>query len=226
MIRFDIKNNIATLQTRMAATKREADRGTKAGMRAAKEPVRDVLKAEMRKAFQVKQERFLRTWRISVRSAPSMVITNIASGFGLHVTGGSIGPRGRSALLIPINTRMGARIGAKRFYSIIDWLHREKLLVAKAGILYAKPLMNESRRGGVGAGTRVQKRFRSKFQGTKRRPSGFEIKLNDRGLTPIAIIRRRISLRSRYDMQSIVTRQIIPIVMRNIANEIELSRAR
>jgi hypothetical protein len=130
--------------------------------------------------------------------------------------GGSIAPRNAArALLIPINMAQGTRIGAKKFYKLIDWLRREKLTIIKNGILYVRPPMNTSRRGGVAIGTRVSKKFRARFSGG-RRPSGFDIKLNEHGLTPIAVVRRSISLRKRWDMPALVRRRILPLILEGI----------
>lgn len=186
-------------------------------MREAKEPVRDVLKAGVRSAFKVRDARTERTWAIAVRTGPRMVIENRMKGFLLHVTGGTIHPRLGQSLLIPINTYLGARIGTAKFYKLIDWLMQEKLTIVKDGILYVKPPMNTSRRGGVGVGTRVQKGFRRRFQGTNKRPSGFGLTLNEFGLTPIAVIRRSITLRARIDMNNIVRGRLVPIVLNHIA---------
>jgi len=225
MFTFNVRSNIAELQAQFAANKREMARAIRDGFRASKEPVREVLKQEARSAFKVRDPRMDRTWRVSTSRAPSLIVRNLMRGFGLHVTGGTIMPKRGRALLIPINTRGGTRIGTAKFYRMIDWLRREKLTFAKDGILYVKPLMNTSRRGGVAAGTRVNKKFRTKFQGTKKRPSGFEIKLNAEGLTPIAVIRRSVTLRKRFDMDSIARNKLIPIIIKNIANEIEVGRA-
>jgi len=225
MFTFNVRSNIAELQAQFAANKREMARAIRDGFRASKEPVREVLKQEARSAFRVRDPRMERTWRVSTSRAPSLIVRNLMRGFGLHVTGGVIRPKRGTALLIPINTRGGTRIGTAKLYKLVDWLHREKLLFAKNGILYVKPMMNTSRRGGVAAGTRVNKKFRSKFQGSLKRPSGFEIKLNAEGLTPIAVIRRSVTLRKRFDIDSIARNKLIPLIMKNIANELHVGRA-
>jgi hypothetical protein len=214
-MKISIRSNIAELQARIAGRKRAMDRAIRSGMVDAKPAVRAALQAEQRGAFNVKQTRFLRTWRISVRSQKlgTMLIDNIAKGFSLHAQGGTVSPRHGSALLIPINTVIGSRIGAKKFYALIDWLRREKLTIIKNGILYVRPPMNTSRRGGVEVGTLVQKKFRFKFSGTVRRPVGFDIKLNEHGLTPIAVVKRSISLRKRWDMPDIVQRRVLPLIL-------------
>ena len=103
----------------------------------------------------------------------------------------------------------------------IAWLQREKLTIILKGILYVKPPMNTSRRGGVGIGTRVQKSFRTKFQGHNKRPTGFGIKLNEHGLTPIAIIRTRIQMKRRMNLQDITTRRLLPVVAASIQTELD-----
>lgn len=221
MFRVNIRSDIAKLQAQVAADKRSMDRAIKNGMRAAKPPLRAALQAELKSAFKVKQERFLRTWTISTSEAPStIIIRNKAAGFALHVTGGSIGPRTGSAILIPINAVGGSRIGAKKFYKLIDWLRQNKLTFIKNGILWIKPPMNTSRRGGVAVGTRVSKKFRAKFQGSLKRPSGFEIKLNEHGMTPIAVVKRSISIRKRFDMDALTRRSLVQIVLNSIGAEL------
>jgi hypothetical protein len=225
MISVNIRSNIAQLQAQIAADKDRMARAVKAGMRASKLALRGALQAEMKSVFKVKQERFLRTWTISTNELPgTIVIRNKAKGFSLHAMGGSIGPRSGSALLIPINTVGGSRIGTKKFYKLVDWLRQNKLTFIKNGILWVKPLMNTSRRGGVGIGTRVSKKFRSKFQGSLKRPSGFEIKLNEHGMTPIAVLRRSITIRKRFDMPALTRQALVPIVLNSI--EAELARTK
>lgn len=220
MIKVNIRSNIDVLRAAFEAKKRSLDRAIVLGMRAAKPAVRAILQDEQRRAFKVQQERFLRTWRIGVRSVPpTTIIENISRGFGLHVTGGSIGSRGGEAVLIPINTAAGTRIGTRKFYRMIQWLHQEKLTIVKNGVLYVRPPMNTSRRGGVQVGTRIQKRFRQRFSGSFKRPTGFDIKLNANGLTPIAIVRRSITMRKRFDMTDIVQRRLIPIIVQSIRAE-------
>ncbi|HZF19488.1 MAG TPA: DUF6441 family protein [Burkholderiales bacterium] len=215
-ISVNMRAQIAELQARIAVRKDKMQRFVKEGMREAKPVVRAILQDEQGKRFNVKQTRFLRTWRIGVRSPHTMIVENIMKGFGLFATGGTIGPRRGRALLIPINTAAGTRLGVKKFYQLIDWLHQEKLLVAKNGILYVKPPMNTSRRGGIGIGTRVQKKFRQRFSGSDRRPTGFDIVLNSEGLTPIAVIRRSITQKKRWDMDTIVRGRIIPVILQAI----------
>jgi hypothetical protein len=212
MIVVNARSNIAELQARIAARRRVMDRAIPAGMSDAKPAVRAALQEEQRTHFNVKQQRFERTWRIGVKSAGVMIITNIMKGFSLHALGGTISPRHGQALLIPINTAAGTRLGAKKFYKMIDWLRREKLTIIKNGILYVRPPMNTSRRGGIAIGSRVNKKFRAQFTGG-RRPSGFDIKLNEHGLTPIAVVRRSISLRKRWDMPDVVQRRLLPLIL-------------
>jgi hypothetical protein len=221
MFKVNIRADIAKLQVQIAADRARMDRAVKAGMRASKLPLRGALQAEMKTAFKVKDQRFLRTWTISTNERPgTIIIRNKAKGFSLHAMGGAIGPRTGSALLIPINTRGGSRIGTKKFYKLVDWLRQNKLTFIKDGILFVKPLMNTSRRGGVAIGTRVSKKFRSKFQGSFKRPSGFEIKLNEDGMTPIAVIKRRITMRKRFDMVGLVHRILVPLVISSIGAEL------
>jgi hypothetical protein len=220
MIKHSIATNVKELADRLHLKAKAANGLTREAFRKSRPDTDTVLNAEMKSAFNVKDARAVRTWRLGVpRDRLAMRLTNMMKGFELHVKGGTINPRGARALLIPINTRLGSRIGTKKFYAMIDWLRREKLTFIKGNILYVKPIMNTSRRGGVAAGTRVNKSFRSRFQGTLKRPSGFDIKLNAEGLTPIAVIRRSVSMRARFDMDRIVDQRIMPIVIKRIGEE-------
>lgn len=225
MISSSIRTNIDEFRQRLKVDKEAGRRAVREGMRDAKEPVRQTLQSAMRSSFNVRGDRFLRTWRIGVRQNPNrMAIDNIAKGFFLHAEGGTIGPRNARALLIPINTYLGARIGTKKFYAMIDWLMREKLTLIRGNILYVKPPLNETGRGGVAPGTRVNKKFRRRFQGTKRRPSGFSLMLNEEKLTPIAVIKRSITMRRRFNMDDVTQRRLIPLVLDRIGKRFEQIR--
>ena len=198
------------------------------GLKDARPRTDQILKEETRRAFKIPLAsggKFEKAWRLRVINVGAhglgLEITNFAKWFKMHVVGGTIGKRSTPrAILIPINTRFGVRISTKKFYKLIDWLIREKLTVIKNGVLYVKPEMNTSRRGGVAIGSRVNKRFRTRFQGSKRRTSGFDIKLNAEGLTPIAIIRTSISMPKRFDFDGIVQRRIMPVVAATITNRL------
>jgi hypothetical protein len=186
-----------------------------------------ILKEESQRAFKIENgSKFLKSWRLRVLdgtggdiSGYGLQITNLAKWFKVHTTGGDIAHRSTPrALLIPINTRFGMRITTKKFYKLIDWLMQEKLTVIKNGILYVKPPMNESARGGVAPGTRVTKRFRQRFQGSKRRPSGFDIRLNEHGLTPIAVIRTSVTMKRTFAFADIVQRRVLPVVTARVVN--------
>lgn len=225
MIQHSIATNVRELTERMRLRGRAATGLTREAFKKSRPDTDAVLNAEMKAAFNVRDARAVRSWRLGVPSDRlAMRLTNLMRGFELHVKGGAINPRGSRALLIPINTRMGSRIGTKKFYAMIDWLRREKLTVIKGNILYVKPVMNTSRRGGVAAGTRVNKRFRARFQGSLKRPSGFDIKLNAEGLTPIAVLKRSVSMRARFDMDRIIDQRILPIVIRKIGAEFQAAR--
>jgi hypothetical protein len=226
MIRISIRQNVAEV---LAQYRRDFDRSRAAirhGVRNARPATDAILKAEARQVFKVRDPRMDRSWRVyAPRDANArLVIMNLMRGFELHATGGTITPRGGSQLLIPINTRLGSRIGTKKFYSMIAWLRREKLTIIRNGVLYVRVPMNTSRRGGVAAGTRVQKKFRSRFQGSLKRPSGFDIKLNPEGLTPIAVVKRSISMRKRFNMDQVVRARLLPALLDSI--RIEMDRLR
>jgi hypothetical protein len=196
------------------------------GLKDARPRTDAILKEETRRAFKtVAGGKFEKAWRIrtieSNLSGLGIEITNLARWFKMHVVGGEIGKRTTPrALLIPINTRFGSRLSTKKFFKLIDWLMQEKLTVIKNGVLYVKPPMNTSRRGGVAVGTRVSKRFRSRFQGSAKRPSGFDIRLNPDGLTPIAIIRTSIAMKRRFDFDGIAQRRILPVVAAAVTNRL------
>lgn len=207
--------------------RQRVERAIRQGIKQARPRTDAILKEETRRAFKVTTQaggRFEKAWRIrrvqQGAEAQGMEVTNLAKWFKLHVTGGTISKRSTPrALLIPINTRLGARLGTKKFYAMIDWLRREKLTVIKDGVLYVKPIMNTSRRGGVKAGSRVNKKFRAKFQGSKRRPSGFDIKLNEDGLTPIALVRSSVTMRRRFDLEGIARNRVAPVLASSIRNQ-------
>ncbi len=191
------------------------------GMRNAKPEVKRVLGKEMRKAFKVNKAQFAdRTWRISTDNS-AMTIRSLVRWLGTH-EGGTISARGK-ALLIPINTYLGSRIGTKKFYKLVDWLRQNKLTVIKNGVLYANPVWNTSKRGGVGVGTRINKKFRATLQGSLKRPSGFSVspafERADR-LIPIAIIRRSIHMKKRFSLSDIAARSLRDIVAKHIQQEL------
>lgn len=198
------------------------------GLKDARARTDAILKEETRRAFKIAAGsggKFEKAWRLRIVDSKlhglGLEITNLAKWFKTHVVGGTISKRTTPrALLIPINTRGQTRISTKKFYKLIDWLMREKLTVIKDGVLYVKPVMNTSRRGGVAVGSRVNKRFRARFQGSMKRPSGFEIRLNDEGLTPIAIIRTSIMMRRRFNLDGIAQRRVMPVVATAIMNRL------
>lgn len=221
MINISIKTNIVDLVSRYGRRVGDVRGAIQRGIKAARPRTDEILNQETKAAFNVRDARMQRSWRLAVPSSElKLIITNLMRGFGMHVTGGVISPKHGSKLLIPINTRFGTRIGTKKFYKLVDWLRREKLTVIKGNLLYVRVPMNVSRRGGVAPGTRVQKRFRTQFQGSKRRPSGFDIILNPEGLTPIAVLRPSVALRRRFDMYRIAQQRIIPAVLDSISAEV------
>lgn len=191
------------------------------GMRNAKPEVKKVLGQEMRKAFKVNKPQFAdKTWRISTDNS-AMTIRSLVR--WLSSQGGStINARGK-ALLIPINTYLGARIGTKKFYKLVDWLRQNKLSVIKDGVLYANPVWNTSKRGGVGVGTRINKKFRATIQGSIKRPSGFSVSpafMRADRLIPIAIIRRNIRMPKRFSLTDIASQSLTTIVAKHIKAEL------
>ena len=210
--------------------RKQIAQGIARGLKQARPRTDQILREETRKAFKVASPRMEKAWRIRLidgeTPAPKLEITNLAKWFKIHTTGGSFGPRSQRAMLVPINTRFGSRIGTKKFYQLVAWLMREKLTLIKNGILYVKPPMNTSKRGGVGVGTRVSKKFRAKFQGSLKRPSGFDIKLNEHGLTPIAVLRSKISLTKRFDFEGIVRSRVLPVLANNIQANLTADQVR
>ncbi len=183
-----------------------------------------ILKEETRRSFKFgtaapgKFEKAWRIRRVESSSGHGLQIMNLAKWFKIHTVGGTIRPRKGRALLIPINMRLGMRVSTTKFARMIDWLSKEKLLFVRGDTLFVKPVMNTSRRGGVAAGSRVNKRFRTKFQGSKRRPSGFDIKLNEEGLTPIAKIKSSITMRRRFDLERVARSRVAPHLATQIQN--------
>jgi hypothetical protein len=221
-MRFSVRNNVEQVMSDFARRQSGSLEAMKRGLRKARPQTDRVLTDEVRTVMKVRDPRMDRSWRLGViDNGMTLRISNLMRGFEMHVTGGTIGPKRGSALLIPINTYLGAHIGVKKFYRLIDELRREKLTVIRNNILYVRVPMNTSRRGGVAAGSRVQKQFRRRFQGSKRRPSGFSIRLNAEGLTPIAIIKRSINMRARFDPQSVTQRRILPIVVAAVRAEMD-----
>lgn len=219
---FSIKTNVDQL-VRSYGRRVERVRGVvRQGIRNARPRTDAILNAETQAAFKVRDARMQRTWRLAVPSSGDLklIVTNMMRGFGLHVTGGTITPKGRSKLAIPINTRFGSRIGTAKFANLLVRLRHAGLVVIKGNIIYVRVPMNTSRRGGVAIGSRVNKKFRTAFQGSKRRPSGFDIKLNPEGLTPIAVLRPSVALRKRFNMDRIVRDRIIPVVLDSIGAEL------
>lgn len=191
------------------------------GMRAAKPEVKKILGQEMRKSFKVQKAQFAdRTWRISTANR-AMTITSLVRWLGVQ-GGTTISARG-GALLVPINTYLGARITTKKFYKLVDWLRQNKLTVIKNGILYANPVWNTSRRGGVGVGTRINKKFRATLQGSIKRPSGFSVspafERADR-LIPIAVIRKNIRMPKRFVLSDVASKSLVQIVRTHIMQEL------
>jgi hypothetical protein len=218
---ISFKNNLPEVLAGFQYRARETRAAIVRGMRKARPQTDRVLTDEVRTVMKVRDARMDRSWRLGVLDKSlTMRVSNLMRGFEMHVTGGTIGPKRGSALLIPINTYLGAHIGAKKFYKLIDWLQREKLTFIRRNVLYVRVPMNTSRRGGVAVGSRAQKQFRARFQGSKRRPSGFGIRLNAEGLTPIAIIKRSINMRSRFNVESVTQRRIVPIIIASVRAEI------
>jgi hypothetical protein len=226
MISISIRTNVAELVKQYARRADQARDAARRGAQKARPRTDAILNQEAEAAFKVRDPRMRRAWRLWVPSSGEikLVIMNLMRGFGLHVTGGVVSPARRSKLLIPINTRFGSRIGTKKFANMIVRLRYDKMLLIKGNVVYVRVPMNTSRRGGVGIGTRVQKSFRTRLQGTLKRPSGFDIKLNAEGLTPIAVLRPSIALRKRFDMDRIARDRIIPVVLESIRSEFESLR--
>lgn len=227
---FDGLLKPGALEAWTSEKQRQIDRLVKAGMTDARRETDAILLKATNQAFNFGKPgsgKLRKSWRVNVYTdrAPKLVAKNLAKWFKVHTTGGSIGPRNAPrSILIPINAAADARISAKKFYKIIDWLRREKLTVIRNGILYVKPPMNTSRRGGVAAGSRIQKSFRSRFSGSFKRPSGFDIKLNEEGLTPIAIIRSSIKMKKRFDLEGIARNQLLPVVVRAVQARLKAGR--
>jgi hypothetical protein len=219
-MRFSAHSNVEQVVAGMGRRMTESRAAIKRGLRNARPQTDRVLTDEVRSVMKVRDGRMDHSWRLGIiDDGMTMRVKNLMRGFEMHVTGGTISPKRGSALLIPINTYLGGHIGTKKFYKLIDWLQHEKLTLIRNNVLYVRVPMNTSRRGGVAAGSRVQKTFRARFQGSKRRPSGFGIRLNAQGLTPIAIVKRSINLRARFNVDSVTQRRIMPIIVASVRAE-------
>jgi hypothetical protein len=194
----------------------------RAGMRAAKPEVKTVMAQETRRAFKVVKPQFAeRAWRVSTQDQ-ALIVKSLAPWMGVHVTGGTIRPKGHRKLLIPINLITG-RIGTRKFFRLVAEMQNAGLTVIKGGVLYVKPVWNTSRRGGVAAGTRINKRFRQRLSGSRKRPSGFSATWRDVGgerLIPIAVLKSSITMRQRLDLPAIARQRLVPIVVRHVQAEL------
>lgn len=194
----------------------------RAGMRSAKPEVKAVMAQETRRAFKMVKPQFAeRSWRVSTQDQ-ALIVRSLAPWMGIHVTGGSIRPKGHRKLLVPINLITG-RITTKKFFRLVDQLQRDGLTVVKGGVLYVKPVWNTSRRGGVAPGTRLNKRFRARLSGSHKRPSGFNAVWRDVGgerLIPIAVLKSSIAMRARLPLEAIGRQRLLPIVLRHIEREL------
>lgn len=190
-------------------------------MRASKPAVKAVLGEAMRRSFKVRKPQFAdKSWRISTDNS-SMTIRSLVKWLGAQ-GGATIRPRSGRAVLIPINT-ITDRISTKKFYKIIDWLMQNKQTVIKDGVLYAVPDWNTSRRGGVAPGTRLNKKFRSRLQGSHKRPSGFNAmfkEVNGARLIPIALVRRQVRMSKKFSLPEVAHQSIVGIVRKHIEAEL------
>lgn len=228
-MQISIRQNVSECVSAFGVTLNRSRDAIRRGVRGARPKTDAVLKEETRAVFNVRDPRADRMWRVFVASdkPTTLSMRNLMRGFEMHVMGGTIGPRGGEAVLIPINTRGGTRIGRRKFYNLINTLRRLKLTFVKNGILWVRIPTNRSKRGGVAVGSRVQKSFRSLIQGSKKRPSGFELPLNAAGsysIAPIAVVKHSISMRPRFDMLRVAERRVIPILLDSIRSEMRTIR--
>ena len=92
------------------------------------------------------------------------------------------------------------------------------------GMLYVKPLMNASRRGGVAIGSRVQQGLPKAAVWVIRTPEWVRHQAERGGLTAIAIVKRSITMRKRFDMDRLARNTLVPIVISSIAAELARSK--
>lgn len=189
-----------------------AGKAVRDGLVEAKNPIRQILKRETAQAFSARPgSRIMSSWRIAVEGrgeAAEFRAYNKAPWFYTHVEGARIGPRRGSKLAIPINTRLGTRITNDKFRKLLSDLRASGQTVIKNDVVYIKPVLNKSRRGGVAKGSRVNKKFRRKVQGSIKRPSGFE--LNGTRLAPIAVLKSGITMRKRFDADRVLKSRMLP----------------
>lgn len=218
MIQINIKTNLNL--SFVHAFDSKLNEKIKRGFDSAKPAVKSALESEMMSVFKVKRGGFAKSWRVSTsgqlgNGAPVMRIFNIVRWMREHIDGGGIIPRSGRALLIPI-TAENKRVSTKKFYQLIDKLMQNKQTVIKNGVLYMKPTLNTSARGGVAAGTRINKEFRAMM------PKGFVLSMNQHKLIPIALVRKTVTMRKRFNLSGLAHNKIKPLVIDAIKKELKL----
>lgn len=216
MIQINIKSSLNL--SFVHAFDQKLNEKIKRGFENAKPSVKSALEAEMKSTFKVKRSGFAKSWRVSTsgkigNGAPVMRIFNIIRWVREHIRGGSIAPRSGTALLIPI-TAENSRVTTKKFYQLVDKLIQNKQTVIRNGVLYMKPTLNSSGRGGVAAGTRISKEFRAMM------PKGFVLGMNQDKLIPIALIRKTVTMRRRFNLSGLASSKIRPLVIDAVKKEL------
>lgn len=219
---FNCKSDITRAIAKLNRLQKDIQAKVRAGFQAAKPEVKAAMEDEMRRVFKVRRGGFAKTWRVSTSGSfgngmAMMRVFNIVPWMDVHITGAALGPRSGRAVLIPLD-RMGSRITTKKFYQVIDYLMQNKLTVIKHDVVYMKPELNQSRRGGVAAGSRVTKAFRARM------PKGLAMALNSDKLVPIALIRSHVTLRARFNLKRIGETRLRAIVARHVQSALNQVR--
>ena len=178
------------------------------GMQSGGREVRDVARAQMRTAFNVKRNSFVSSMRAKLldkkpNRLPALLIGSKIPWLGLHETGGTVAGN----LLIPL---LPGRIGPKRFKAVIDGLLRSgnAYFIEKHGRVL---LMAENIKENAGQLTRFKRAERVRT-GAKQIKRGQEI--------PIAVLVRRVDLKRRLNLAGGIQRAL-PALAHAIQQELD-----
>lgn len=171
------------------------------GMREGGAPLVESARAEMRRAFRVERQAFLKSMRAKVYASkpgrlPALLIGSKIEWLGIHARGGIVSAQGKK-MLIPL-TEEGKRMGRKAFKRAITGLMRSgnAYFIQKNGkaILMAENIKEN------GSDLRRFKRAERLRSGQKRIKRGQEI--------PVAVLVPQVKLRRRFELESVVRAQM------------------
>ena len=178
------------------------------GMQGGGREVREVARAEMRRAFTVKRASFAASMSTKLfdkkpNELPALWVGSKIPWLGIHQRGGTVSGN----LLIPL---LPNRIGPKRFKAVIDGLMRSgnAWFIEKDGRVL---LMAENIAENSSQLARFKRAERGRT-GTKQIKRGQEV--------PIAVLVRRVDLKRRLDLDGSVQRAL-PALARAIRQELD-----